>query len=108
MANILATPRWSPGREHPPLGPGAAMRLAAQALSQTVTNVQQWEFMELALDQPFDDRDFPQGYWIYNIRYNGPRKKSDQANVTIGSTLNFYVLMNGKVLPLEPVTPKQK
>ena len=102
--SLLATPRWSAKRDQPPLAPGAAKRAAMKMLSQTVADVRQWKLEEISLKQPFDGA-LGEEYWIYQIRFSGPKYKS-QFGSNMGSTLNVSVLMSGEAVPVEPVNAK--
>ena len=73
-------------------------------LSQTVADVHQWRLEEISLKQPFDGA-LGNEYWVYQIRFSGPKYKS-QFGSNMGSTLNVIVLMSGKAVPVEPVNAK--
>jgi hypothetical protein len=96
---LLAAPPWSPKRDRPPLAPGVAKQAAMTMLSQTVSDMRQWRLEEITLMQPFDGA-LGAGFWVYKIRFSGPKYKS-QFGSDMGSTANLLVLMNGQAVALE-------
>ena len=98
---LLAAPCWDLKHDQPPLAPGAAKRAAMKALSQTVADMRKWKLEEIGLIQPFDGA-LGADYWIYQIRFSGPKYKSPFGS-DMGSMLNILVLMSGEVIPLEAI-----
>lgn len=94
---LAAAPSWQPSHGNPPLSISAAERAATRMLAKTIADPQEWKLKEITLQQPLFDV-VPERIWIYHFAFNGPK-----TNGRVNSFITIAVLMNGKVVPLEPV-----
>ncbi len=98
-ASFVAAPRWFPKNDRPPLSPGAAKREAMKMVAQTVEDIRLWKLEEIILKQPIGGP-LAEEYWVYQIRFSGPKYKTQFSNDN-ESSLYIYVLMNGVAMPVE-------
>lgn len=105
---LQSTPQWNPHHGKPPISLSEAERAASQMLAKTVANLEEWKLSEITLKQPFEDfKSIPEGFWIYEFTFNGPKDQSD-AKFKQDSRINIWVLMSGEVVPLKPIEPRLK
>lgn len=99
---LAAAPSWHPSHGNPPLSISAAQNAATRMLAKTIADPKEWKLKEITLRQPLGSFDeVPEGIWIYHFTFNGPK-----ANGRVNSLITIVVLMNGKVVPLEPIESK--
>ena len=99
---LVSAPKWFPNRGEPPLSSRDALRAATPALAQLVGDTQPWHLQSIKLWHPFDEpvlRDC----WLYEVNFDRPGTAGSP-----GSTVDVYVLMNGRTAPFESQKPTPK
>jgi hypothetical protein len=95
--DITNAPAWSAGRDNPPVSVREAARLATKSLAETLGDLKGWSRSEITLHE------WPAvGYWIYQIKFEGPSYTMPNTRLNSESVMTVVVLMNGQVICPKP------
>ena len=101
-SDITNAPAWSFQTENPPVSVREATQLAAKSLTETLGSLKNWNRQDITL------MEWPEGYWIYRIDFQGPlySLQTNLPSMKSESSLTVFVLMNGKVICPKPIQNK--
>jgi hypothetical protein len=99
-ADLVKTPVWPVGTEHPPLSPRRAEEIARRQLQQLVPGGADWRLEGITLSPLGDDL-----HWVYGVEFSPPRRPD--VAVFMGDYMRLLVLFDGSVIKpkITPIPP---